>query len=207
MLIFFSKHRRIRLANVGGNLRGGGFSHCTDKDNLRAFGLLNRQPAGHIVLAGALATQAAAIGGGMHIAMHAMGKITLFFVAGAIYVVAHKTEISSMDGIGRQMPWTMVAFYWFIVDYYPQQAVRGVNGSALSAAEGGNDFFIFIYMLSSILSIAYLMPIVARAFFSHRNPIRTTTITMTITVTTTMAVASKNRCCCVVHRSLPPWVA
>ncbi len=34
----------------------------------------------------------------MHIAMHAFGKITLFFCAGAIYVAAHKTEISDMRG-------------------------------------------------------------------------------------------------------------
>ena len=40
----------------------------------------------------------------MHIAMHAFGKITLFFCAGAIYVATHKTEISDMRGIGRTMP-------------------------------------------------------------------------------------------------------
>ena len=81
------------------------------KDNLKerlAYSTVSQ--LAYIVLAGALATQAAAIGGGMHIAMHAMGKITLFFVAGAIYVAAHKTEISTMDGIGRQMPWTMGPF-------------------------------------------------------------------------------------------------
>ena len=36
---------------------------------------------------------------------------------------------------------------------------------AYGAADGGNAFFIGIYMLSSILSIAYLMPVIARAFF------------------------------------------
>ena len=41
------------------------------------------------------------IGAGMQIATHAFGKITLFFCAGAIYVAAHKTEISQLDGIGR----------------------------------------------------------------------------------------------------------
>ena len=46
----------------------------------------------------------------MHIAMHAFGKITLFFCAGAVYVALHKTEISTMNGIGRQMPFTMAAF-------------------------------------------------------------------------------------------------
>ena len=37
----------------------------------------------------------------MHIAMHAFGKITLFFCAGAM---SHKTEISQMRGLGWRMP-------------------------------------------------------------------------------------------------------
>ena len=44
----------------------------------------------YIVLGAMLATGAAAMGAGLHILMHALGKITLFFVAGAVYVVAHK---------------------------------------------------------------------------------------------------------------------
>ena len=50
------------------------------------------------------------IGGSMHIAMHAVGKITLFFCAGAIYTAAHKTEVSELDGLGRVMPFTFFAF-------------------------------------------------------------------------------------------------
>ena len=46
-----------------------------------------------------------------HIAMHAMGKITLFFCAGAIYVAAGKKYISQMDGLGRRMPITYLAFF------------------------------------------------------------------------------------------------
>ena len=46
----------------------------------------------------------------MHIAAHAVSKITLFFAAGSIYTAAHKTEVSQLDGIGRRMPWTMGAF-------------------------------------------------------------------------------------------------
>jgi multicomponent Na+:H+ antiporter subunit D len=47
----------------------------------------------------------------MHIVMHAFGKITLFFCAGAIYVATKKTEISQMDGLGRRMPVTFAAFF------------------------------------------------------------------------------------------------
>ena len=58
-----------------------------------------------------LATGSGIIGGGLHIVMHAFGKITLFFCAGAILVAAHKTEVSQMDGLGRQMPFTFGAFF------------------------------------------------------------------------------------------------
>ena len=64
----------------------------------------------YVVLGGALATSAGVIGGAMHIATHAFGKITLFFCAGAIYTAAHKRLVSELDGIGYRMPVTMGAF-------------------------------------------------------------------------------------------------
>ena len=50
------------------------------------------------------------VGACLHIIAHAFGKITLFFAAGSIYTASHKTEVSELAGIGRQMPWTMGAF-------------------------------------------------------------------------------------------------
>ena len=64
----------------------------------------------YVVLAAALLAPLSLIGAVLHIAAHALGKITLFFAAGAIYTAAHKTEVSELDGIGRRMPWTMGAF-------------------------------------------------------------------------------------------------
>ena len=64
----------------------------------------------YVVLAAALLTPLSIVGAALHIAAHAVGKITLFFAAGAIYTAAHKTEVSELDGIGRRMPWTMGAF-------------------------------------------------------------------------------------------------
>ncbi len=59
------------------------------KDNLKArLAYSTISQLSYIVLGAALATSAGVIGGGMHIAMHAFGKITLFFCAGAIYVAA-----------------------------------------------------------------------------------------------------------------------
>src|SRR5262249_23083537 len=64
----------------------------------------------YIVLGALLATEAGFIGGGLHIATHAFGKITLFFCAGAILVATHRTQVSQLDGLGRAMPLTMAAF-------------------------------------------------------------------------------------------------
>jgi multicomponent Na+:H+ antiporter subunit D len=58
-----------------------------------------------------LASSIASAGAALHIATHAVGKITLFFCAGAIMVASHKKNISDMAGLGRQMPLTMAAFY------------------------------------------------------------------------------------------------
>ena len=81
------------------------------KDNLKArLAYSTVSNLAFVVLAASLANPSAILGGGMHVAMHAFGKITLFFCAGAIYVATHKTEISDMAGIGRQMPITMTAF-------------------------------------------------------------------------------------------------
>jgi hypothetical protein len=61
-------------------------------------------------MAAAMLAPLSLVGAVLHIAAHALGKITLFFAAGAIYTAAHKTEVSQLDGIGRRMPWTMAAF-------------------------------------------------------------------------------------------------
>ena len=64
----------------------------------------------YVVLGAAILAPISVAGAIIHIAAHAFGKITLFFVAGAIYTSARKTLVSELDGIGRLMPWTMAAF-------------------------------------------------------------------------------------------------
>jgi multicomponent Na+:H+ antiporter subunit D len=122
----------------------------------------------YVVLGAALATSSSVIGAGMHIAMHAAGKITLFFCAGAIYVAAHKTEISELDGIGRRMPITMAAFLigsLSIIGLPPFGGTWSKLYLAIGSLEAGYQFALAVLMISSLLSVAYLMPIVVRAFF------------------------------------------
>ena len=140
------------------------------KDNLKArLAYSTVSQLSYVTLGGALATSMGVIGGSMHIAMHAMGKITLFFCAGAIYTATHKTEISDMDGLGRVMPFTYGAFLigaLSIIGLPPMGGSWSKWYLMLGAADAGQLIMIGVLMVSSLLNVAYLLPVVARGFFS-----------------------------------------
>jgi multicomponent Na+:H+ antiporter subunit D len=123
---------------------------------------------GYVVLGAVLANAAGIIGGAMQIAMHAFGKITLFFCAGAILVATHKTEISQMRGLGRTMPITMAAFFicsLSIIGLPPMGGIWSKWFLALATLDAGKLTLLAVLMLSTLLNIAYLIPIPIRAFF------------------------------------------
>ena len=140
------------------------------KDNLKArLAYSTVSQLSYIILGAALFTPLGAIGGAMHIAMHALGKITLFFCAGAIYVASGKTQISDMHGIGRVMPFTLFAFFigsLSVIGLPPMGGSWSKYFIAMGALESGQIVFVAVLMISSLLNIAYLLPIVARGFFS-----------------------------------------
>ena len=140
------------------------------KDNLKArLAYSTISQLSYIVLGAALATPQSVLGGGMHIVMHAFGKITLFFCAGAIYVAAHKTDISQMRGLGRRMPVTMTAFLLgslSIIGLPPFGGSWSKWFLALGAATTEHPWLMGVLMISSLLNVAYLLPIPIRSFFS-----------------------------------------
>ena len=143
------------------------------KDNLKArLAYSTISQLAYITLGAALATQVSVIGGGMHIAMHAVGKITLFFCAGAIYVGAHKKNISEMRGLGRAMPFTMGAFLiasLSIIGLPPGGGSWSKWFLAVGAADAGHNFLIAALMISSLLNIAYLLPIPIMGFLTPKG--------------------------------------
>ena len=138
------------------------------RDNLKArLAYSTVSQLAYIVLGAALAHPSGVIGGSIHIATHAFGKITLFFCAGAIDVAAHKTEVSQLDGIGRRMPVTMFAFLigsLSVIGLPPFGGAWSKWWLAIGAAETQQLVLLAVLMLSSLLNVAYLMPIVARGF-------------------------------------------
>jgi len=139
------------------------------KDNLKArLAYSTVGQLSYVIVGAMLANAAGIIGATMQIAMHAMGKITLFFCAGAIYVAAHKTEVSQLDGLGHKMPFTFAAFCigsLSIIGLPPLGGAWSKWFLLMGSADAGQWVLIVLLMLSSLLNIAYLMPIVGRGFF------------------------------------------
>ncbi|HRD91739.1 MAG TPA: proton-conducting transporter membrane subunit [Accumulibacter sp.] len=122
----------------------------------------------YVVLAAAILAPLSVIGAALHIVTHAVGKITLFFAAGAIYTAAHKTEVSQLDGIGRRMPWTMSAFTIGALSLIGIPPAAGFISKWFimsGAAAGGHFAALAVLIVSTLLNAAYFLPIVYAAFF------------------------------------------
>jgi multicomponent Na+:H+ antiporter subunit D len=140
------------------------------QDNLKAR--LAYSTVGHlsyIVLGLTMLSPGAWIGGLLHIVNHAMMKITLFFCAGAIYVKTHCENVSELNGIGKQMPFTMGAFALASMGLAGIPPINGfiskwylVQGSL----DVGQVLFAATFLLSGLLNAGYLFSIVVRAFFA-----------------------------------------
>ncbi|WP_065187823.1 proton-conducting transporter transmembrane domain-containing protein [Shewanella woodyi] len=143
------------------------------QDNLKArLAYSTVSQLGYITIGALLATSSGVIGSSMHIASHAFGKITLFFCAGAILVASHKSKISEMRGLGFAMPITMAAFFiasLSIIGVPPAGGTWSKWFLLMGTVETSYWFIMVTLMLSSLLNIAYLLPIPYHAFFPGKD--------------------------------------
>lgn len=144
------------------------------KSNLKArLAYSTVSQLGYITMGALLATPLGVVGSTMHITMHAFSKITLFFCAGAIIVATHKTEIKDMQGLGKQMPITMLAFAIAslgIIGLPPAGGTWSKWFLLMATAETEHWILMALLMVSSLLSIGYLLSIPIRAFFPNEKP-------------------------------------
>lgn len=150
----------------------------------------------YVTMAAALLAPLSLVGAVLHIAAHAVGKITLFFAAGAIYTAAHKTEVSQLDGIGRRMPWTMGAFAIAALSMIGLPPAAGFISKwyMVSGAMASQQWpAVAVIVLSTLLNAGYFLPIIYRAFFvappadAHDHPHGEAPLPMVIALTATAA--------------------
>ncbi len=139
------------------------------QDNLKrrlAFSTIGQ--LSYIILGVSLLSDFGVTGSILHVAMHAFGKITLFFCAGAIYVAMHKKYVSELVGIGRKMPITMTAFAIGSLSVIGLPVTGGLVSKwylVMGTAQSGQIALLVVFLISSILNACYFLPIVYRAFF------------------------------------------
>lgn len=140
------------------------------QDNLKrclAFSTIGQ--LSYIILAVSLMNRTGIMGGTAHILMHAFGKITLFFCAGAIAVHAHKKYISQFDGLARAMPWTFGAFTVGCLAIIGLPPTGGFISKWLivtAALKAGMPMIAGFLLVSSLLKAWAFFPIIFRAFFA-----------------------------------------
>ncbi|MCL7488089.1 MAG: monovalent cation/H+ antiporter subunit D family protein [Desulfobulbaceae bacterium] len=139
------------------------------KDNLKArLAYSTVSQLSYIILGVALLTPHAIEGGLIHIVNHAFAKITLFFCAGAIYVAAHKKNISEMSGLGRTMPFTFGAFAVASLSMIGAPPVAGFVSKwylLVGSMEAHQVGILLILIASTVLNVGYFAPVTYKAFF------------------------------------------
>ena len=144
------------------------------QDNLKArLAFSTVSQLSYIILGAALLNSSGVLGGIAHITNHAVSKITLFLCAGSIYVSTHKTEISQMSGLAKRMPWTMAAFALASLSVVGIPLTSGFVSKwflALGTVDGDSFVLLGVILVSSLLSAAYLGPIVYKAYFEEESP-------------------------------------
>jgi multicomponent Na+:H+ antiporter subunit D len=130
-------------------------------DNLKA--LLAYSTIGqlsYIVLGAVLFTADGMAGGVSQIVFHGVAKTTLFLCAGSIYLATHMKYLSDMSGVGRQMPWTMLAFSIAAFSMIGLPGTAGFVSKWLLVAgsfQAGEVVALVVLGLSTLLSATYYL--------------------------------------------------
>jgi multicomponent Na+:H+ antiporter subunit D len=122
----------------------------------------------YIALGAALFGPFATIGGLVHLVHQGLMKITLFFCAGALSKQLHIHTIEELDGAGRRMPWTMLAFSIGGLGMIGVPPIAGFVTKwylGIGALQAGQAWVILVLAASSLLNAAYFLPLIYRAWF------------------------------------------
>ena len=123
----------------------------------------------YIALGTAILGPLATIGGVVHLVHQGLMKITLFFTAGNYAETLGIHRVSEMDGVGRRMPATTMAFTIGALGMIGIPPIAGFVSKwylGLGAVEAGMAAWVLpVLISSSLLNAAYFLPILYRAWF------------------------------------------
>ncbi|MBW7057391.1 monovalent cation/H+ antiporter subunit D family protein [Paracoccus bogoriensis] len=122
----------------------------------------------YITLGVALAGPVAAVGALAHLIHQGLMKITMFMAAGNLAEALGVKRVSQMDGVGRALPGTMLAFSLAALAMIGLPPLAGFVSKWYLAQGGlavGQDWVIPLLLGSSLLNALYFLPMLHRAWF------------------------------------------
>ncbi len=122
----------------------------------------------YIVLGVALFGPVGTVGGLVHLVHQGIMKITLFFCAGNYAETLGIHNVSEMNGAGRRMPLTTLAFSIAALGMMGVPLTAGAVSKAWlsdGASAAQMDWAIGVLWISSLLNAGYFLPILWRAWF------------------------------------------
>lgn len=122
----------------------------------------------YITLGVALLGPLAAVGALVHLVHQGVMKITLFFCAGNYAETLGIHKIRELNGVGRQMPMTSLAFTIGALGMIGIPPAAGFISKwylGLGAAEVAQPWIILVFVLSGLLNACYFLPVVYRIWF------------------------------------------
>jgi multicomponent Na+:H+ antiporter subunit D len=128
----------------------------------------------YIALGTAILGPVGTVGGIVHLVHQGIMKITLFFTAGNYAETLGIHKVSEMNGVGRRMPATTLAFSVAALGMIGIPPVAGFISKwylGLGALEAGMAAWVMpVLLTSSALNAAYFLPILHRAWFRDPAP-------------------------------------
>ncbi|RQD67411.1 MAG: monovalent cation/H+ antiporter subunit D family protein [Tindallia sp. MSAO_Bac2] len=140
------------------------------KDMKRILAYSSVAQIGYIVLGIGLATERGLSVALFHVVTHALMKSALFLSAGAIIYQTGKRDVRYFEGIGYQMPVSMIVF---TIGALGMIGIPGINGFmskwylGLAVLDAGRPLILLVILLSSFLNAVYYIPIIISAFLKE----------------------------------------
>ena len=104
----------------------------------------------------------------LHLFNHALMKGALFLALGCVVYRIGTATVSKMDGLGKQMPWTMAAFVLGGLSLIGVPLTVGFISKwylILGALEKGWMSVVVLIVLASLLAVIYIWRVVEHAYF------------------------------------------
>jgi NADH-quinone oxidoreductase subunit L/multicomponent Na+:H+ antiporter subunit D len=145
------------------------------KDKIkRALAYSTVSQLSYIALGFAIDARLAVFGALLHVLAHAFMKVTLFFVAGVIYVETGVEYLDGVAGIARRLPATMTAFAVAAAGLAGFPLVAGFVSKlhlVLGTFTAGVGAFAAVYFLAGTLKLLLFWPIISAAFVGSGPPL------------------------------------